>query len=115
MSVRNNEISPSKEIWIGLALVKQPLRNGPLGDADQAYVNVLALAIDGSDLRAQIREALKQLGLTLINLKDAETLKARLSKHSVHGDLRNLAEEVELTGALQFDTFQTFDVDSQGK
>ncbi len=29
------------EVWIGLAKVKQFERNGVLGDADQAYVNVL--------------------------------------------------------------------------
>lgn len=115
MSVRNNEIASSKEVWIGLALVKQPKRNGALGDADRAYVNVLALAINGSDFRAQVREALKELRLTLIKLEDAETMKSRLSKHSVHRDLRNLAEEVELRGSPQFDIFQSFDMKSKGK
>lgn len=114
MSVRNKIVS-SKEVWIGQALVKQPKRNGALGDADRAYVNVLALARNGSDLRAQVREALNELGLTLIKVEDAETMKARLSKHSVHKDLHNLAGEVELTGSPQFDVFQTFDLDSKEK
>lgn len=112
MSVRTKKTSSSKDVWIGLALVKQHKRNGALGDADQAYVNVLAPAIDGSDFRAKVRKALKELELTLIKLDDAETMKARLSKHHIHRDLRNLAKEAKQTGLPRFDIFQTFDLDA---
>jgi len=101
----------SDKVWIGLALVAQPTRNGALGDADRAYVNVLALAGDESDFRAQIQDALNELDLTLIGLEDVEPMDARLSKHHVHKDLRRLAKEVQSTGSPQFDTFQTFDLD----
>ncbi len=110
MTLRTKKTSSSKEVWIGLALVKQRERDGALGDADQAYVNVLAPAMDGLDFRAQVKQAVKELQLTLIRLDDAETMKARLSKHHIHKDLRNLAKEAERTGLARFDIFQTFDL-----
>ena len=110
MSIRNNRLGSSKKVWIGLALVTQPTRDGALGDADRAYVNVLALAVDESDFHAQIRDALNELDLTLMKLEDAETMEGRLSKHHVHKDLLRMAEELKRTGSPEFDTFQTFDL-----
>jgi hypothetical protein len=98
-----------KELWIGLAHVKQQFRNGVLGDADQAYVNVMALAKDSVDFHLQVKQAIHDLDLILIDLEDAETMASRLSKHSLHEDLSNLAEEVKQTGGVRFDVFQTFD------
>jgi hypothetical protein len=109
MRVTNERLASAK-VWIGLALVTQPTRGGALGEADRAYVNVLALAVDESDFRVQIRIALNELDLILIKLEDLETMEVRLSEHHVHKDLRRLAEEVKRTGSPQFDIFQTFDL-----
>lgn len=109
MSITNKELAPSAKVWIGLALVTQPKRGGALGDADRAYVNVLALAVDEPDFRAQIRIALEELDLILMKLEELETMEARRSKYHVHKDLRRISEEVKRTGSPQFDVFQTFD------
>ncbi len=111
MSIRSRESRPKKEdLWIGLVHVKQPNRNGVLGNADQAYANVVALAVDKRDLRMQIRKALDELGLNLIKLEDAEPMAMRLTKHSVHKKLHGLADEVKRDRSVRFDVFQTFEV-----
>jgi hypothetical protein len=46
----------------------QMKRNGSLGDADGAYINVIALAVGESDFRSQIKTALKDLNLTLVRV-----------------------------------------------
>jgi hypothetical protein len=101
-----------KELWIGSAHVKQPRRNGVLGNADEAFVNVITFVADTSDFRRQVKKAVESLGLKMLRLKDVETLKRRLSKHSIHEDLSKLAQEVERTGQVAFDVFCTFDHDT---
>jgi hypothetical protein len=98
-----------KALWIGAARVVQEIRNGTLGDADGAYVNVIALAAGKSDFRSQIKKALEELGLTLVKLTGAELLGERLKRHTIHRDLHVLAKEVKRTGSLKFDVFATFD------
>lgn len=99
-----------KELWIGGAHVKQPERNGVLGDADEAVANVIALAVNKSDFRRQINKEVESLGLILVRLKEAEPLKLHLLKYSIHEDLSKLAEEVKHTGRLAFDVFYAFDL-----
>ena len=98
-----------KALWIGVARVVQAKRNGTLGDADGAYVNVIALAAGKSDFRSQIKKALEELELTLVKLTGAELLAERLKQHTIHKDLHVLAKEVKRTGSLRFDVFATFD------
>lgn len=111
MSNQSKDSLSEKNLWIGLAQVKQSKRNGALGNADQAYVNVLTLALNKADFIAQLQEELSKLNLIFIKLKDAETMQNRLSKHSLHEDLHDLAEDVVRTGALRFDVFCTFDLE----
>ena len=109
MEKRLSKTSSDKQLWIGGARVMQPKRNGALGDADGAYVNVIALAAGKSDFRSQIKKALGELNLTLVRLADAELLAERLKKHTIHKDLHALAKEVRRTGSIRFDVFHTFD------
>ena len=104
-----NKTYLDKELWIGGARVIQKKRNGTLGDADGAYVNVIALAAGRLDFRSQIKKALEELNLTLGRLTDAELLAERLKKHTMHRDLHVLAKEVKRTGSIRFDVFQAFD------
>ena len=109
MSTRSNTTSGTKkELWIGEAHVKQPNRDGVLGDADQAYVNAIALAVDRSDLRSQIKQALKELDLELIRLQDAEPLAVRRSKYSIDPSLVGIAKDVKQTGSPRFSTFHAY-------
>jgi hypothetical protein len=80
-----------------------------LGNADGAYVNVIALAAGRWDFRLQIKKALEELNLSLVKLADAELLADRLKKHPMHKQLHVLAKEVNRTGSIRFDVFQTFD------
>ena len=104
-----NRANSEKALWIGGARVVQPKRHGTLGDADGAYVNVIALAAGRSDFRLQIKNALEELNLTLVRLADAELLAERLEKHTMHKELHVLAKEVNRTGSIRFDVFHTFD------
>ena|SRR6266404_7639490 len=97
------------ELWIGLAKVEQSSRNGVLGDADRAFTNAIAIADGRASFRAKVREALAELGLRLMRLEDAETLKARSSKYSIDPELMKIAEETSNTGQVGFGTFHAFD------
>lgn len=100
-----------KELWIGLAEVEQTTRNGVLGDVRGAFTNAVAMANGKANFRAAVKRGLDDLGLRLIHLKEAETLKTRLSKHSISEDLERTADEVKSTGEVGFGTFHTFDAE----
>lgn len=104
-----NKQREQKEIWIGLAKVKQNNRDGVLGDADEAYTNAIALAKSKVDFRSQVKLAVENLGLQLPRLESAEPLKVRLSKFTVHKDLIALAKDVEKDGQVAFGVFYSFD------
>lgn len=105
---RTKDVS-DKELWIGLAEVEQTSRNGVLGDVGGAFTNAIGMANSKANFRATVKRSLDDLGLRLIRLKEAETLKARLSKHSISADLARSAEEAKSTGGAGFGTFHTFD------
>ena len=98
-----------KEVWIGLAKVKQSDRNGVLGDADQAYTNVLALAKSKVGFRSQVKQAIEELELQLLRLEEAEPLRLCLLKKSPHKDILALADNVKKDKKVVFDVFATFD------
>ncbi|SRR6266568_4488245 len=98
-----------EQLWIGTAHVEQSHRDGVLGDADEAFVNVIALATDKADFRRQVKRGVESLELALRQLNDAEPLEHRLSKHSIVEDLSKLARRVQRTGKIAFDVFCTFD------
>ncbi len=98
-----------EEIWIGLAKVKQSDRNGVLGDADQAYTNVLALAKSKIDFRSQVKQALKELELQLLRLEEAEPLRLCLLRKLPHKNVLALADDVKKYKRVAFDVFATFD------
>jgi hypothetical protein len=81
-----------KELWIGLAEVEQTSGNGVLGDVRGGFTNAIAMATSRANFRATVKRGLDDLGLRLIQLKEAETLKARLSKRSISEDLEKSKE-----------------------
>ncbi len=109
MSKQQEQSSQSIQLWIGLAKVEQPRRNGVLGDADQAFTNVIAAAKNRTAFRALVKRALTELGLRLIRLENAETLDRRLSKYSINEELLSLVKQVQRQGNVGFSTFHAFD------
>ena len=109
MSKKSKDVTSKDELWIGLAKVEQVKRNGVLGDADGAYTNAIGRASSRLRFRAKVSDGLTQLGLKLIRLEDAETLRERLSKYSIDPELMKVAEDAEVTGAVEFGTFHAFD------
>src|ERR1051325_2140461 len=91
-----------KELWIGLAKVEQTNRNGVLGDVRGGFTNAIAMATGKANFRVTVKRGLEDLGLRLIRLEAAETLKVRLSKHSISEDLERTADEVRSTGEVGF-------------
>jgi len=109
MNKKSKHVTSKNELWIGLAKVEQVKRNGILGDAEGAYTNAIGRASSRLRFRAKVSDRLTQLGLKLIRLEDAETLKERLSKYSIDPELTRVAAEAEVTGAAEFGTFHSFD------
>lgn len=101
-------------VWIGLVKTSQSDRNGPLGEADQAYVNVVGLAEDKHSFRSLAKAALADLDLKLLRLENAEILEERMA-HGwvVHKRILRLAENLTETVPVAFDVFATFDKDDQ--
>jgi hypothetical protein len=108
MSKQQRTGSSKNELWIGLAKVEQSSGNDVLGDADGAYTNAIAVADSRIGFRAKVKEALAELELRLVRLENAETLKDRLSKHSIDPELSDVAEEVIKTRRVGFGTFHAF-------
>lgn len=97
-----------RELWIGLAEVRQRAGASVLLDRNQAFVNALAPASDLDSFRLAVERGLDEMGFDLIALEDAESLRARQVSFQVAEDLLQLAAEVEVTGATRFGTFHTW-------
>jgi hypothetical protein len=102
------ETNSDGELWIGLAEVNQMSNPGILGSSEGAFTNAIAHAVSRSSFRFKVKDALGELGLDLKRLENAETLDARLAKHSVDPELTKVAEEVRTSGRAGFGTFHTF-------
>lgn len=66
-----------------------------LADVRGGFTNPIAMANGKADFRAAVKRGLDDLGLRLIHLEKAESLKTRLSKHSISEDLERTADEVK--------------------
>ena len=78
-----------------------------LGDAQGAYVNVVASAAGFDELSEKIKVALRELGLELIDL-EAEPLPVKLSQAHVSDEIRTMAKTVQEIGSVAFGTFYVF-------
>ena len=78
-----------------------------LGDAQGAYVNVVASAADLNELSDKINIAVNELGLQLIDL-EAEPLPVKLSQAHVSDEIRTMAKTVRKKGSVAFGTFYVF-------
>ena len=106
------------ELWIGLAKVGeakvglatsgQTSEAGVLGGCEGAYTNAIARAVSKDNFRIKVKAGVAELGLFLARLEGAETLNARLAKHSVDPELTKVADEVMTTGGVGFGTFHAF-------
>ena len=67
-----------REVWIGLVGVQPLAGRRFFKDAAGAYVNVLAWAANASEYRARVRQALKQDGLKVEEIEEAESFKSRV-------------------------------------
>jgi hypothetical protein len=98
----------TRELWIGLAEVRQRAGAGILLDRNQAYVNVLAPARDVDGFRLAVERALDEMGFDLIEFEDAESFRARQASFRMGEDLLRLAAEADATGATRLGTFHTW-------
>jgi hypothetical protein len=94
-------------VWIGLGHVRQRPDAGVLS-RNEAMVNILALASDLEGFRDAAAGSLRDLGLDLIELSDAEPLWERQLEHEVLESLVALAEDVRQTGRTSFGDFHTW-------
>jgi hypothetical protein len=78
-----------------------------LGDAQGAYVNVVAAAADLAEFSEKINIALNELGLELIDL-EAEQLPIKLSRAYVSDEIRRMAKTVREKDSVAFGTFHVF-------
>jgi hypothetical protein len=105
-----NELNQN-EPWIALIKVKQSDRSGPLGDADQGYTNVVALAKNKNRFRKLVSTSLDEIGLELLRMESAEPLGLRMSRYSVDEEILKLASELNSENWIAFDVFATYDID----
>lgn len=98
-----------KNVWIGLATVKQKKNVYILGrHVKGGFVNALALAKNSKDFSIQIKKALEELGLTMLKLEESEPFAARIANYKVEKILVTKAKEVEETGNVRFGTFDIY-------
>jgi acetylornithine/succinyldiaminopimelate/putrescine aminotransferase len=101
-----------KQMWIGTVGVRTKKGNEDLlGFAKGAYVNVLAIAADERDYRAQILEALHEMGFELVELEDVELARQRSERIGIEQPLLGKMDEVQETGYARFGTFYTFEAE----
>ncbi len=104
------EKKKSKEVWIGLITVK-PKPGNKFFDKNSkgAYVNILAWADRKSEFQSEVKHALDDYFLKLIEMEDVEPLSMRQGKFNVDSKLIDLSVEVENTGKVRFSTFHYYE------
>lgn len=103
-------IKKSKEVWIGLITVKpKPGNKFFAKNSKGAYVNILAWADRTSEFQSEVKHALDDYHLKLVEMEDVEPLSVRQQKFNVDSKLINLSAEVENTGNVRFGTFHYFE------
>lgn len=103
-------IRRSKEVWIGLVTVKpKPDNNFFDKNSKGAYVNILAWAGKTSEFKSEVKHALDDYHLKLIEIEDAEPISKRKKKFNIDSKLTDLSAEVENTGKVRFGTFHYYE------
>jgi hypothetical protein len=82
----------AKQIWIGLAEVVPSEGCRLLGEAQGAFVNVLAWAISGRDFYAKVDKAVAGLELKLTDLEDSEPFSRRSAKWEVNEEILRMVD-----------------------
>ena len=82
-----------------------------LGQPKGAYVNVVAPAIDGADFMRQIKRALDESGLVLLEIEDLEPLDKKLSRETATEQVSRLMKSAHKTGGVAFGTFYAYGSD----
>lgn len=99
----------SKEVWIGLITVKPKPGNKFFDNSSKgAYVNILAWADRKSDFESEVKNALNDYDLKLVEMEDVEPLLTRQKKFEVDRRLIDLSTEVKNTGKVRFGTFHYY-------
>lgn len=101
MNIDNN-------VWIGLAHVSDNKNHALLNGAEEAYVNVLALAINKREFINKVKSSLLEIGFDFINIEDVELYTQRIKNFEVDEIIKNLEKRVRETKATQFSSFHTF-------
>jgi hypothetical protein len=98
----------SKQVWIGLAHIRQRPGAGVLMDENEAWVQILAMGASAAEYRAAAVDALDHLGFDLQQLEDVDPLEQRLRSFAVDESLIIKAAEVRETGFARFGPFVTW-------
>lgn len=98
----------SKRVWIGLAEVRPNEVNEMFGDAVAAFVNVLALADEGTEYHRLVTRALDEHGFGVLSIENVEELSERVDRAGVSDEILKLASLVSLVHPVQFDEFHSF-------
>jgi hypothetical protein len=94
-----------------MANVEQPADVSFLGQAKGAYVNVVAPAIDAADFIRQVKRALDESGLLLLEIEDLERLDKKLSRETATSEVSELMKSARKTGGVAFGAFYAYDSD----
>ena len=99
----------SKEVWIGLITVK-PKPGNKFFDKNSkgAYVNILGWADRNSEFQSEVKHALDDYHLKLVEMEDVEPLSIHQRKFNVDSKLMDLSVEVKNTGKVRFGTFHYY-------
>jgi len=99
----------NSEVWICLAHVfSDPKADSPLETGKKAYVIVLGYALNAFDLEIKIKNALNDMGLTLLSIEDEEPYSVRISEWEVSEETLEKAKEAEQNKGIRFTTFHTY-------
>ncbi len=103
-----------ENLWIAMVHVKPKPQSSALSKgAKGAYANAIGMAKNVHEFEKQAREALRDMGLELVEFEDAQTFDERVEAHEVSNELWKLAESVENSDQVYFDAFYNYFTDDE--
>ena len=98
-----------EKIWIGLCHVIPKKGFDNLIKGMGAFVNIVAISSNRKEFEILARETLSKYGFEMIDIQDVETLSERAKKVQISDSILELAQSLNETYPIQFDSFHSYE------
>lgn len=103
-----SKVGHGKNTWVAVAHVKAKEGNDLLGKAAGAFVPVVALAGNETEVVSQMTSKIESYDLDVVKIEDLEPLATALARGTLSSDLVGLAHALTADAPVAFGSFHSY-------